>query len=206
MGKNKRNSGFKAQKTNILIVCEGETEEIYLNKLNSTYRLTTVKVKIKNAEGGSPKKIYEVAKKEKEYKNRCVATKYEEVYCVFDNDKKNIDTELLPALSGMLAENYTPIYSNMSFELWLYLHHKSAKAFHSPDLVEAALKRVDSTYHKTEYDVDSYINNISKARDSSIELMSSSGLNYPKEREHLLINPYTNLSLLIERLEKEKNK
>lgn len=206
MSRGKRKSGFKLQKTNILIVCEGETEEIYLNKLNSIYRLKTVKVKVKNAEGGSPKKIYEVAKKEVEYKNRCHATKYEEVYCVFDNDNKDMETELLPALNGMLVEKYIPIYSNISFELWLYLHHDETKVFYDPGSVERALKKFDPDYHKTKYDVDSYIKNISKAEKSSSKLMEKNSLSHPKEAKHLSINPYTNISLLIKRLEEEHNK
>lgn len=63
MKKNRgRTSGTRNQKKNILIVCEGTTEEIYLKGLKSKYRLATVSITVKESSGGSAIKVFELAK------------------------------------------------------------------------------------------------------------------------------------------------
>lgn len=203
-----RGSGTRKQKTSILMVCEGETEEKYLKALKSYYRLTAVKVEVKNAKVESAQEIVKTAKKEIEYaKRKGSGIKFEEVYCVFDNDNKNMQTEILPAVNQMIKEGFLVIYSNISFEMWLGMHYDDfvLRPYRNPQLVESELKRYDENFHKTKYDVNKYINKISKAKSESKSLISKN-VDYPKSCEELKVNPYTNMAKLIERLEYEKNK
>lgn len=203
-----RKSGTKKQKSNILIVCEGETEKKYLNALKSSYRLTTVKVKVENAKGGSAQEVVDFAEKKRDYENKKgKENRIDEVYCVFDNDNKNIETEILPAIKKMKEKDFGIIYSNICFEMWLGMHYDDflIKKYRTPSCVEKELKKYDTNFHKTEYDVAKYINNIPKALAKS-KKMNCDNSNCPNTAQELLVNPYTNMANLIERLELEKNK
>lgn len=203
-----RKSFTRKQKSNILIVCEGTTEEKYLNALKSVYRLPTVKIEVKNAEGGSAQEIIDIAKRAVTYeKKKGKDTQFEEIYCVFDNDNKNMNTEIFPAVNSMYKEGFNPIYSNMCFEMWLGMHFEDfpIKKYNNPSDVENKLKYFDSTFHKTKYRIENYTSNISTAVDKSNTLISKN-FDYPKTITELSINPYTNMAKLIERFEQEKNK
>ena len=203
-----RKSGFKKQKTNILIVCEGVTEKIYLDALKSKYRLSTVKIEVESADGGSAIQVFETAHKKVVYeKRKSKDTKFEEIYCVFDNDNKNINTEILPAINSMYAEKYFPIYSNMCFEMWLSMHYENykPKKYSNPDLAKKDLEKLDLKFDKTDYNKDYYMENINCALEKS-KVLISKNIDYPRSISELTLNPYTNMAKLIERFEEEKMK
>lgn len=203
-----RKSGFKKQNTNILIVCEGTTEKIYLDGLKSKYRLPTVKIEVKNAEGGSAQEVVEIAKRADAYaKKQGKDMKFEKVYCVFDNDNKNINTEIFPAINSMYAEKYFPIYSNMCFEMWLSMHYKDykPKEYLNANLAKKDLEKFEPNFDKTNYNKEYYMENVNYALEKSKKLISQN-IDFPKTIEQLKVNPYTNMAKLIERFEEEKMK
>lgn len=197
-----RKSGFRKPKKNILITCEGETEKLYLNKLKSFYRIATLSIEVQSVRGGSPLSLFEFTQKKVNYNKRDPNKRYEEVFCVFDNDNKDINTELCPALKGMKEEGYIALYTNISFEFWLYLHHEEAriKAFHTPEAICTALKKIDEGYHKTQFDTSKYINDYALAN----ALKKAKGIKYSDKEVNTIrdleSNPYTNMPILINRL------
>jgi len=203
-----RKSSTKKQKSNILIVCEGATEEIYLNALKTKYRLPTVKIEVKNAEGGSAQEVIDIAKRVVVYeKKKGKDTQFEEIYCVFDNDNKNMNTEIIPAVNSMYKEKFYPIYSNMCFEMWLSMHYEGIKPkkYLNPDLAKKDLEKLEPKFDKTDYNIDYYMQNVGCAFEKSNELILKN-VDFPKSVTELSVNPYTNMAKLIERFEIEKNK
>ncbi|MBN1470020.1 MAG: RloB domain-containing protein [Fusobacteriaceae bacterium] len=203
-----RKSGFKKQKTNILIVCEGITEKIYLDALKSKYRLSTVKIEVESAGGGSAIQVFETAHKKVVYeKRKSKDTKFEEIYCVFDNDNKNMNTEIIPAVNSMNKEGFFPLYSNMCLEMWLSMHYKDykPKKYLNPNLAETDLKKFEPNFDKTNYNKEYYMENVSYALEKSKKLISQN-IDFPKAIDQLKVNPYTNMAKLIERFEEEKMK
>lgn len=200
----KRKSGFRKQKSNILIVCEGSTEKLYLDKLKSYFRLTAVDIEVKNAKGGSALQVFNLAHRitGQNRKNK----QYSSVYCVFDHDNKSIDTELLPALNQILKSNYIPIYSNISFELWLCMHYESyhLHPVYSPEKLLSELMVLDQGYHKTNYNIDEYIKCIPIAIQKSQKI--DNNCSCPQKIKDLKVNPYTNMRLLIQNLEEERKR
>ena len=101
----------------ILIVCEGQTEQLYFK----SFPVLTLTVEIVNLEGQSKLKLIESTKLIIENRNE----KYDEVWCVFDMDYKQGEKEFSDfdnAIESGKSLDYNIAYSNDSFELWFYLH------------------------------------------------------------------------------------
>jgi RloB-like protein len=108
----------KSNKT-ILIVCEGQTEELYFK----AFPVVSCTVKAENLKGQSKLKLVESTRqivKESELD-------YDEIWCVFDMDVKQGGNEFEQFDNAVKkAENYhyKVAYSNDVFELWFYLHYQ----------------------------------------------------------------------------------
>jgi hypothetical protein len=123
-------SGYKIDtipiKKTILIVCEGQTEELYFKSFEV---LTEFKVEIYNTEGQSKLKLIESTKDIID----SFDTKFDEVWCVFDMDKKRGADEFADfdnAITRALYLGYKVAYSNDAFELWFYLHYNLSESQH----------------------------------------------------------------------------
>ena len=103
-------------KKTILIVCEGQTEELYFK----SFPVLTLKVKPFGI-GQSKLKLVEWTKNKQEIK------KYDEVWCVFDLDIKPDEANCIPDFDNAIKQaknyGYNVAYSNDAFELWFYLHY-----------------------------------------------------------------------------------
>ena len=101
----------------ILIVCEGQTEELYF----LSFPVSSLKVKAFGL-GQSKLKLVESTKKIQESKN------YDEVWCVFDLDIKLDEANCIPDFDNAIEKakdlGYNVAYSNDTFELWFYLHYQ----------------------------------------------------------------------------------
>ena len=123
-------SGYKIEtipiKKTILIICEGQTEELYFKGFPV---LTEFKVETFNTKGQSKLKLVESIKEIIE----SFDTKFDEVWCVFDMDvKKGADefADFDNAISKALQFGYKIAYSNDSFELWFHLHYNLTESQH----------------------------------------------------------------------------
>jgi 5S rRNA maturation endonuclease (ribonuclease M5) len=107
----------EATNRTILIVCEGQTEELYFK----SFPVVSLRVEAMGI-GQSKLKLVETTaqlrKKEK----------YEEVWCVFDMDYKvdesNCKSDFDNAIAKAIQLKMKVAYSNDTFELWFYLHYE----------------------------------------------------------------------------------
>jgi len=109
----------------ILIVCEGQTEKLYFE----SYPVLGLKVEAIDLGGQSKTKLVETTGKIIEFSE----FNYDEIWCVFDMDYKNGETEYSDfdnAINKAKQLEYNVAYSNDSFELWFYLHYNKIETQH----------------------------------------------------------------------------
>lgn len=145
----------------ILIVVEGKkTEYNYFNSLVVDLRLNTTTVKISQSSGGDPLVVvYEAMKlieQNKQDNQREGEPKYDEIFCVFDEDGKS-DKFQEACQQSVKIENCKAITSIPCFELWFLLHYRyTTKPFKNctelnKDL-ESCLKREGILKKREQYD------------------------------------------------------
>ena len=102
----------------LLIVCEGQTEELYFKN----FPVVTLKVEIIDLGGQSKIKLVEITQK------RFKKNIYDEIWCVFDmdfnKDNKKQFSDFDNAIKKAKKLGYKVGYSNDAFELWFYLHYE----------------------------------------------------------------------------------
>ncbi|SMG25246.1 RloB-like protein [Marivirga sericea] len=110
----------------ILIVTEGQTEQLYFK----SFPVLTLTVEAIDLGGQSKTKLIQVTEDIVENS----ATKYDEIWCVFDMDIKHGAQEFSDFDNGITsgkAKGYNIAYSNDCFDLWFYLHyHYSEQSNH----------------------------------------------------------------------------
>lgn len=109
---------FETKKT-ILIVTEGQTEELYFKSFPV---LTSYKVEAVDLKGQSKLKLIESTEAIVE----SAVVEYDEIWCVFDMDVKQGEREFSDfdnAITQGESLGFKIAYSNDSFELWFYLHY-----------------------------------------------------------------------------------
>ncbi|MEK7263972.1 MAG: RloB family protein [Bacteroidota bacterium] len=103
-------------KKTFLIVCEGQTEEMYFRSF------PVVTAVVKSIQSGSSKKA--LVDRSKELKKK---GDYDEVWCVFDMDYKpdrqGQYDDYNNAIQLALMKGFKCAYSNDAFELWCVLHY-----------------------------------------------------------------------------------
>jgi len=105
----------------ILIVCEGQTEELYFK----SFPVLGVRVDAINLEGQSKLKLVETTEMIQTEEKR------DEFWCVFDMDVKQGEAEFSDfdnAIEKAKNLEYQVAYSNDAFELWFYLHFEYTDA------------------------------------------------------------------------------
>jgi hypothetical protein len=140
---------IKRLQKRILILCEGETERIYLDALKNTLSRDiqrNIEINIKKAKCSEPANIIkEALTKRKTAKHEMQP--YDSIWLVFDDDNRsNIETLFAKAKK----ENFSIAYNSISIELWFILHfEQTAKAFNSASEAETHLKKYCKQYSKT---------------------------------------------------------
>ena len=105
----------------ILIVCEGQTEELYFK----SFQVLGVRVDAVNLGGQSKLKLVETTEMIQSDEAR------DEVWCVFDMDIKRGEAEFSDfdnAIERAKNLGFNVAYSNDAFELWFYLHFEYTDA------------------------------------------------------------------------------
>ena len=102
MMRNRKPTGQKVRKINIrkilpkiIIICEGETEELYFNELIQLLRLTFIQVKsVVSHKGSAPISVVQSAieKQQTEVTNKGMVNKFENIFCVIDQDSHDHQT------------------------------------------------------------------------------------------------------------------
>ncbi len=112
-------SESRNMKKTILIVTEGQTEELYFKSFPV---ITSFNVEAVNLEGQSKLKLIELTEDITEKSH----IEYDEIWCVFDMDLNKGAKELSEfdnAIDQGQSKGYKIAYSNDSFEVWFYLHY-----------------------------------------------------------------------------------
>lgn len=126
----------------ILIVCEGQTEELYFK----SFQVLGVKVDAVNLGGQSKLKLVESTEVIQSEETR------DEVWCVFDMDVRRGEAEFSDfdnAIEKAKKLGYQVAYSNDAFELWFYLHFDYTDAEnHRTFYYEELGKRLGLNYEK----------------------------------------------------------
>jgi len=103
----------------ILIVCEGQTEQLYFE----SFPVLSLTVKVMNLGGQAKLKMIEITTDIIKNSQR----EYDEIWCVFDMDvnkgeKEFADFDNAIEKAKLQTPEYKVAYSNDAFELWFYLH------------------------------------------------------------------------------------
>jgi len=134
----------------ILILCEGESEQIYLKGVKKTYynRNSSIEVELYQPNDFSPLGLtYEAKKKIKEAKKEYP---YFSVWIVFDkDDHKNIDQAFNAAIQN--KPEIKIAFSNICFEYWVLMHFEQKKSYFpsSAHLIKYLEKTHSFEYSKT---------------------------------------------------------
>lgn len=167
-----------------LVICEGETEESYINVLKRHYRLP-VTIKTKVAGNSINSRLVNQYIKE-------IGVSPEEcnVFYIYDADVK-------PVLEKIMSLPGTAIISNPCIELWFTLHMRQCiRPLKSETVVKelCALHPSWKAYLKGNFNKDQILHLISN---KEIAVSRAKKLEWPS-------NPSSNMYLFIEALEAEK--
>lgn len=131
----------------VLIVCEGETEQVYLRELCQAQRLTGVRIV---GRGAGPAAVWKRTREEFDRDRE-----YDHIFCVFDRDTHAHYAEVLAEIRhqikvGRIGKHRAgktrlqPVPSDPCFEFWLLLHFQATTAvFKGPDEVLNRLHRCE---------------------------------------------------------------
>ena len=191
-GSFRRRSGHKPPRSIILIVCEGETEQVYFDVARIHYGLTTAEVIIApNVVGSAPISVVECA----ERKSREPGS-YDKIYCVFDRDGHSSFDKARKRIEGLASRKKKPlpieeVISIPCFEVWVLLHFErtDAPASRCADVIERVrVHRPD--YEKGDSEVArQLILNIDTAVANTVWLQARA-----ENNDH---NPYTSVDRVV---------
>ena len=137
----------------VLILCEGESEQIYLKGLKKDMyfnnQLQAVEIIMYQPNDFSPLGIVKEAKKRMK-EARQDKYSFNSVWVVFDKD----DHKKIPEAFNLANSNNPPIeiaFSNICFEYWILLHFEKTSRFFkdSYEIIEYIEKRYSFDYSKT---------------------------------------------------------
>ena len=114
-GRYKRRAPFRLAKEEVLVVCGGQTEQIYFDAFKQVFRPSLGNISIITAvEAKSPTQIVEHAVKAWQRKDS-----YNAVWCVFDKDDfLDFDDAIIAAQRNSIGV----AFSNQAFEVWFINH------------------------------------------------------------------------------------
>ena len=106
----KRRAPFRQAKEEVLVVCGGQTEELYFKAFNRVFHPALGRISIVTAvEAKNPLQIVEYAIKARQQKDD-----YNAVWCVFDKDEF---TDFDDAIEFAKRNNIGAAFSNQAFEV-----------------------------------------------------------------------------------------
>ncbi|MDR1536685.1 MAG: RloB family protein [Clostridiales bacterium] len=113
----RRRDSFRSAKEEVLVVCGGQTEELYFKAFNRIFHPSLGTISIVTAvEAKNPMQIVEFAIKALQQKDSCNA-----VWCVFDKDDfPDFDEEI----DNARRDGIGTAFSNQAFEVWFINHFR----------------------------------------------------------------------------------
>jgi hypothetical protein len=191
----RRRPGAKPPRSITLIICEGETEQVYFEAARINYGLTTAEIILaENTVGPAPISVVQCAEK------KCAERGgYDQVFCVFDRDGHESYDRARQLITALAKRKKKPLpvreaVSVPCFEFWVLLHFERTDA--PFENCTAVIQRIRDQHHIPEY----------KKADSAIagKLMTRIGdalanATWVEDRaESNAYNPYTSVRHVIE--------
>ena len=142
MSKYERKPAKRRLKNRMLILCGGQTEEIYFKRFKHKYKdgLNNVTVEIATCKYSNPSAIVDKA--------ISLQNEYDELWCVFDKDDFNDFDEAIIKSSQYAKINCA--FSNEAIEYWFLLHFSGESgAFSRKKLNERISRELDIKYGKS---------------------------------------------------------
>ena len=181
----------------IIIVCEGDTEEIYFEAIRKSKRLQTLKIRVVNPDFSDPENIVkravelrDEAKRQRNWLDK------DEAWAIFDGEEHiaNNIQNWNRALILAAKETINLGISNPSFELWYLLHYQNQNANIHRDKARRRLITHLPAYDKTEDFYESHFKLLTnqaetRAKDLLVRIQRD-GLetyNNPSTQIHLLV-------------------
>ena len=124
-----RRAGQTKPRSITLIVCEGETEQAYLDAARIRYGLTAAEVIVApNTIGPAPISVVQCAERKCNERGS-----YDKVFCVFDRDSHESFQRARDLINALARRRRTPLpiseaISIPCFELWVLLHYERTDA------------------------------------------------------------------------------
>lgn len=114
--KYKRKSPVLQIRNKVLIMCGGETEEIYFNQYKTKHKrdLENINIKVVSHKKSNPSAVVKAALEHK--------TSYDEIWAVFDKDDF---TDFDDAITLALNNEINCAFSNEAIEYWFFLHFEN---------------------------------------------------------------------------------
>ena len=196
LAREKRQKRHKKPRPNVMIFCEGETEEAYIHMIKRRYSAKNVlsnKIKAKSyrMQGltlvqHAINTINKMSKKQRE--------SFDEFYVMYDRDEQSTE-ELQQAIKA--SENNHPkihtIYCNECFELWLLLHLDQVTThLHREELYRRLEKKLslDGSYRNYKGEqISTYVENFIP---NAFKNAASLKIDDIPLKEAIELNPYTN--------------
>ena len=138
-----RRAPFRVAKEEVLVVCGGQTEQIYFNAFKQVFRPSLGNVIVVTAVAAKhPMQIVEYAIKAKQRKDS-----YNVIWCVFDKDDfKDFDV----AITFAQRNNIGVAFSNQAFEVWFINHRRLLdSAMHRNKYMDELSKLLAFQYDKS---------------------------------------------------------
>jgi hypothetical protein len=133
----------------ILILCEGETEKLYLDAYKASLKREVqrgIDLTILQANNSEPLRII----KEAEKKNKIAKEEqqpYDSIWLVFDDDNR---PKLQQIFALAKSKRFSIAYNSISIEFWFILHfERIGREFETPDKAIRHLKQHIAGYKKT---------------------------------------------------------
>ncbi len=112
-----RKIGSRTTNTTILLIVEGETEQIYFSQMKSYERLRTVTIKPKLAKYSNPVQILGEALKASSEQV------YDFIWCIFDRDVLNYPSKRFEQLYKQVRKKHIMFAESFPcFEIWFLIH------------------------------------------------------------------------------------
>jgi len=116
----------------VLIICGGETEEIYFNQYKDKHKrdLQNINIKVVAYKKSNPMAVVKAAISQK--------TVYDEVWAVFDKDDF---TDFDDAINHAISNKIGCAFSNEAIEYWFFLHFENKTGAMSRNTLNSELER-----------------------------------------------------------------
>lgn len=141
-----RKTRFKPAPKTILLLVEGDTEEVYFNEVKRVERFSGFTIRPKKAKHSAPVVIIKEAI---EFLNR---EEFDSVWCVLDRDKlftDNVTEDLQQTYQNALSRGVLFADSMPSFEVWFLAHYeKLHTTYASQESVITCLRKHIPEYKK----------------------------------------------------------